>query len=293
METGLLIKTILIRIVLYGTILFLVFAWIFSGALLHAYRPKDSGNPAVFNIQFEKITFVTKDNIIVYGWWVSQKNNGKCVILCHGLGADKGDMLNYIPFLYKKGYSCLAFDFRGHGESKEKYTSLGFNEVKDLLAAVDFVKTKGVKHIGVIGRSMGAAASIRTAEVCPDIQAVVADSSFARLSDMIRSYSSKFYHLPYYPMVPFAAFLAKIRSGFKYETVNPVESAAKMKTPLLLFHGTADGNIPPANSEKILAAALGPKKLILVKDADHIESLSKDQLNYSKEVLKFFGEYLK
>ncbi|MFH1073625.1 MAG: alpha/beta fold hydrolase [Candidatus Firestonebacteria bacterium] len=293
METAVLIKTIAIRVVLYGTILFLVFVWIFSGVLLYAYRPKGSGNPAVFNISFEKITFTTKDNVLVYGWWVGNKANEKCIILCHGLGADKSDMLNYIPLLYKNGYSLLAIDFRGHGESKEKYTSLGYNEVKDLLAAVEFSKAKGAKHIGVIGRSMGAAVSIRTAEVCPEIKAVVSDSSFARLTDMIRSYSGKFYHIPYFPIVPLAAYAAELRSGFKYGAVNPVESVTKMKTPLLLFHGLEDGNIPPENSEKIFAAASGPKKLILVKGADHIESFSADQINYSKEILAFFGRYLK
>ena len=293
MEAVVVIKAVAIRVVLYGAILFLLFMWIFSGVLLHAYRPKDSGNPAVFNIPFEKITFITTDKISVSGWWADGKTNEKCVILCHGLGADKADMLNYFPFLHKAGYSVLAFDFRGHGESKEKYTSLGYNEVKDLLAAVEFAKAKGAKHIGVLGRSMGAATCLRTAEICPDIKAVVSDSSFARLTDMIKSYSKKFYHMPYYPLVPLAVFTAKLRSGFKYEEVNPEESAARMKAPLLLFHGLADGNIPAENSKKILEAAVGPKKLILVPGADHIESFSVDQKNYSKEVLGFFGKYLK
>ena len=292
METGELIKSISIRVVLYGAILFLIFLWIFSGVLLNAYRPKDTGSPAAFNIPFEKITFPAKDKVTVNGWWVEGKTKGKCVILCHGLGADKADMLNYIPLLHQKGYSVLAFDFRGHGESKEKYTSLGYNEVNDLLAAVEYAKEKGAKQLGVLGRSMGAAVSIRTAEICPDIKAVIADSSFAKLTDMIRSYSNKFYHLPYYPLVPLAVFTAKIRSGFKYETVNPVESAARMRTPLLLIHGLADGNIPPENSQKIFDAALGPKKIILVPGAGHIESFSKDMKNYSKEVVDFFGKYL-
>ncbi|OGF44672.1 MAG: hypothetical protein A2452_07935 [Candidatus Firestonebacteria bacterium RIFOXYC2_FULL_39_67] len=293
MKTAVFIKRIAIRVVLYGAILFLVFVWIFSGVLLHAYRPKYSGIPAVFKIPFEKITFTTKDNVLVYGWWTTGKTKEKCIILCHGLGADKSDMLNYMPFLYKKGYSLLAFDFRGHGESKEKYTSLGYNETKDLIAAVDFAKAKGAKHIGVIGRSMGAAVSIRTAELSPEIKAVVADSSFACLPDMIKSYARRLYHLPYFPMVPVTVYISELRSGFKYETVNPVESAAKMKTPLLLIHGLEDGNISPDNSRKIFEAAGGPKKLVLVKGADHVESLSADQAGYSKEVLAFFGEYLK
>ncbi|MCX5777041.1 MAG: alpha/beta fold hydrolase [Candidatus Firestonebacteria bacterium] len=293
MENAALVKMIVIRAVVYGLILLLVFTWIFSTLLISAYRPKNSDSPAVFNISFENIFFTAADRVVVNGWWVENKTNDKCIILCHGLGADKSDMLNYIPFLYKKGYSLLAFDFRGHGGSKEKCTSLGYNEVKDLLAAVEFAKNKGAKRIGVIGRSMGAAACIRTAEVSPDILAVVADSSFARLELMIRHYARKFYHIPYFPLVPMAELTAKLRTGFKYETVNPVESVSRTKTPLLIFHGEADKNISPANAQMIYDASPGPKKLILVKGADHLEAFSTDQLNYEKEVLAFFGKYLK
>jgi len=292
METAEIVKTIALRVVLYGAILFLVSVWIFSGILLHAYRPKNTPTPQIFNLSFEKVTFSTKDNVEVKGWWVKNRSNTKCIILCHGLGADKSDMLNYMPFLYKKGYSLLAFDFRGHGESKEKYTSLGYKEVQDLLAAVEFAKTRGAKKIGVIGRSMGGAVALRAAENCPDINAIISDASFARLKDMIKSYAKKLYHVPYFPLVPAATYAAELRSGFDYGAVNPVESAAKIKTPLLLIHGLADGNIPYADSEKIFAAAGGPKKLLLIKNADHIEGLSVDYSNYSKEVLSFLEKYL-
>ena len=294
MELAPLLKAILIRVVLYGTILFLVFAWIFSGLLLRAYRPETWSTPIVFNIKFEEIVLKAADNIESPAWSIPAKmKSDKWIILCHGLGADRNDMLNYIPFLHRKGYNLLAFDFRGHGKNNYKYTSLGYNEVKDLLAAVKFAKENGAKNIGVLGRSMGAATALRCAEVCPDINAVVSDSSFATLSSMLRHYAAKFYHIPYFPMVPAAVFLAEVRSGFKYGEVNPALSISKVKTPVLIIHGEADENIPLDNAKLIYTAAAGPKKLLLIPRAGHVEALSTDTKTYEKEVLLFFGEYLK
>ena len=294
METAPLIKAILIRIVLYGAILFFVFTWIFSGLLLRAYRPDTAYTPAMFNIKFNEVILKTSDNIEAPAWEIPAKTAGnKWIILCHGLGADRSDMLNYIPLLHRKGYNLLALDFRGHGANKYKYTSLGYNEVKDLLGAVEFAKANGAKSIGVLGRSMGGATALMGAGLCADINAVVSDSSFATLNSMIRHYARRFYHVPYFPLVPAAVFLAEIRSGFKYREVNPAVSISKVKTPVLIIHGEADENIPVENAKLIYAAAAGPKKLLLFPGARHVEALSTDTKTYEKEVQGFFGEYLK
>ncbi len=292
METAPLIKAILLRVLLYGTILFLVFAWIFSSILLHSSRPVDWSTPGIFNIKYRDIVLTASDNFEAPAWEIPAKGD-KWIILCHGLGADRNDMLNYIPFLNRKNYNLLALDFRGHGKNKNKFTSLGYNEVKDLLAAVSYCRKKGAARIGVLGRSMGAAAALRAAEVCPEINAVVSDASFANLNSMIRRYAGRFYHLPYFPLVPAAVFLAEMRSGFNYGAVNPALSISRVKTPVLIIHGEADENIPVENAKLIYAAAGGPKKLLLIPGAGHVEALSTDTKTYEKEVLDFFELYLK
>ena len=43
------------------------------------------------------------------------------------------------------------FDFRGHGENKESFISIGFIEVKDLEAAVAWLNELGYENPGVLG----------------------------------------------------------------------------------------------------------------------------------------------
>jgi pimeloyl-ACP methyl ester carboxylesterase len=56
--------------------------------------------------------------------------------------------------------------------------------------------------------------------------------------------------------------------------VSPVKAAASIHIPVLLIHGARDVDTPPSHSERVLAALGGPKRLILVEEADHNHSLS-------------------
>ncbi len=57
------------------------------------------------------------------------------------------------------------------------------------------------------------------------------------------------------------------------DAVSPEAAAAKIRIPVLLVHGDADSDTPPDHSRRVLAALVGPKRLILVPGAHHNESL--------------------
>jgi pimeloyl-ACP methyl ester carboxylesterase len=52
-----------------------------------------------------------------------------------------------------------------------------------------------------------------------------------------------------------------------------LQAAAEIRIPVLLIHGAADSDTPPAHSRRVLAALAGPKRLILVPGARHNEAL--------------------
>jgi dipeptidyl aminopeptidase/acylaminoacyl peptidase len=51
--------------------------------------------------------------------------------------------------------------------------------------------------------------------------------------------------------------------------VSPVTAAAHVSAPTLLIHGDRDVETPPSHSQRIFAALHDPKRLILVRNADH------------------------
>lgn len=287
-----LLKNIMIRIIIYSFILFCVFVWIFSTVLIKPLRSKITMTPDMFSIPYENCLIKSTDGLELNSWWIENRKSRKCIILCHGFGTNKSDMVGFIPFLYKAGYNLLIFDFRGHGENKSKYTSLGYFEVNDLLGAVNFALKKKISSIGVLGISMGAASGIIAAVKSSDIKAVVSDSAYTDLNSIIRHYAKKFYHLPYFPMVPAVKFVAQLRIGAKYGNTNPLQNIRKLKIPVFIIHGEQDENIPVSNAKALYEAANDPKQLLVVKNAFHVESHSAAQKKYESEVIKFFNKYL-
>jgi len=63
--------------------------------------------------------------------------------------------------LRQLGFLVLRFDFRGIGKSEGEFMEEGVaGEVKDLVAAVDFMRNRGCEKMSILGSSLGGAVSI-------------------------------------------------------------------------------------------------------------------------------------
>src|SRR3970040_1993558 len=82
-------------------------------------------------------------------------------------------------------FNLLLFDFRYLGKSDGSYSSAGAKEVEDLLAAIRFLKGRGIKKVGVWGFSMGGAVALMAIEKAPEIRAVISEPSIARLGQRL------------------------------------------------------------------------------------------------------------
>jgi len=74
-----------------------------------------------------------------------------------------------------------------------------------------------------------------------------------------------------------AAFsIAEARGRFRVDDVNPVDAAAHILVPVLVIHGAADRDTLPDHSRRVFAALPGRKRLLLIEDARHSQSLRAD-----------------
>src|SRR5262249_22886663 len=55
------------------------------------------------------------------GWLLSRGTSAPAVILSHGYGGNRSDMLTLGVELWKGGYHVLLYDLRGHGDSTVKW----------------------------------------------------------------------------------------------------------------------------------------------------------------------------
>ncbi len=109
----------------------------------------------------------TADEVNITAVYKETNQATQAVLLLHMLGKDKSDYNNVSLYLQQNGFSVLAIDFRGHGNSDLDYTTFTDadwqNLVVDVEASVDFLESKGYERIGVVGASIGANAGFKQA----------------------------------------------------------------------------------------------------------------------------------
>jgi len=208
--------------------------------------------PRDLKLGYQDVSFRTADGLTLRGWHIpSAKTTDKTLILLHGYPADKGDILPGLAFL-QRDFNLLLFDFRYLGRSDGSYSTVGAKEVEDLLAAVQFLKTKGVREVGVWGFSMGGAVALMAIEKAPEIKAVIAESSYANLAHM----ALELFRIPLlnYPVAYLVGLWAKFFLGIDLSDVSPAERVRNSSVPILLIHSSADTVIPFSHAQSLQAA---------------------------------------
>lgn len=129
-------------------------------------------------IQYTAVTLVNeKEDIRLAGWYIPSRN-GAAVILLHGFGNNRREMLSRAEALARNGYGVLLYDLRGHGESGGEVRAFGWQDVEDVGVALEFLSTRtdvDPDRIGILGFSVGGQIAIRAAARYGQIHAVLAD----------------------------------------------------------------------------------------------------------------------
>ncbi len=273
----------------------LIWAWFSSRLILNAPRIRDYVTPDNLKIPFEKIEFKSGRRKIS-GWFItSQKNTSKTIIICHGWGASKGDVL-YSTFFLHQHYNLLYFDFTNHGESGGNKTSMGKYESEDMLSAVKYLKEEKPSlsaKIGVFGFSMGGVAAIYAASKDKRINAVVAESPFDSFNEITAHHAKLFLNLPRHPLVVLTILGAIIRLGHSPERYSPMRNISKVSpTAVLLLATSGDENIPVEAVKRVYEKAEEPKELVVFDSHGHGTAYIEHTDEYKKTITRFFSKNL-
>jgi dipeptidyl aminopeptidase/acylaminoacyl peptidase len=170
----------------------------------------------------------------------------------------------------------------------------GYYEKRDLEGAVEYMKGHGFNRIGVLGFSLGAVTALMAAAEDKDIKAVVSDSSFADLNDIMSSEFSNRTKAPRFFLHPILVMI-KIMYGVDFAAIRPVDCVPKIAPrPILFIHGGADDVIPVAHAHRLLQASQNPEnQLWIVPQAGHTSSYKSQPDEYINKVTSFFDTALK
>jgi dipeptidyl aminopeptidase/acylaminoacyl peptidase len=244
--------------------------------------------PRDLNLNYEDVSFKTADGLTLRGWFIpAGRVTEKTLILLHGYPADKGNILPALSFLHED-FNLLLFDFRYLGKSEGNYSTVGAKEVEDLLAAIQFLKSRGVREVGVWGFSMGGAVALMTIEKAPEIKAVISESSYAGLADM----TFELLRIPVlnYPIAYLVGVWAKLFLGIDVRDASPANRIRNTKIPILLIHSSADAVIPFSHARSLQQAlAKNPNAEFWFHEEYAHGQLA---LDYRNRVRNFFLQHL-
>lgn len=211
--------------------------------------------------------------MLLKGWRCSSGVPSRgAIVYLHGIADNRGSASNIIRRYTAKGFDVIAYDSRAHGESEGSACTYGYFEKEDV---VEIVNTIARGPIILIGNSLGAAVALQAAARSSRIAGVVAAETFSDLRTIAME------RAPWIltgGMIARAFQLVERSARFQVDAVSPERAAAAIHVPVLLVHGAADRDTPPAHSQRVMAALAGPKRLILVDGARHNESLRQEDV---------------
>jgi alpha-beta hydrolase superfamily lysophospholipase len=199
----------------------------------------------------------TADGLTLRGWYSPTPAHRRLIVLVHGMGGSLDEMAESGRDLHGKGFDVLLFDLRGHGTSDPSRLYMGDRERGDLRAVLAWAIGQGFTpdRIGWLGHSMGGAALLMEGEQNPKIGAVVLDSPYGNLPELLDRQLTEHSHLPAW-FNPGIILAARYVYGVRTDHLIPIRSAEHWGRPILLIHGE-DDSIVPVTQARQLAGVLG------------------------------------
>lgn len=227
----------------------------------------------------------------IRGWFVPAASH-HCVLLLHGLGADRRSMLARARLLRQHGYASLLIDLQAHGESRGEHMGFGHLEAAGAHAAVTLLRERfGCHQVAAVGQSLGGAAAV-LGERPLAVDAMVLESVYADIESAAGNRMRLRFGDAGAWLTPLLTLQLQPRLGISAEQLQPIARIGEVRAPLLVMAGDADRYTPLEESQRLFAAASAPKTLWIVPGAAHVDLLRFAPQAYSQRLLDFLAQHL-
>lgn len=241
-----------------------------------------------------RLSHVSNDGLLLQANLIEHDSSEKkAVILVHGFRKEKADMRQFSKLYHDLGYHVLLIDARGHGESEGGYYAFGGHDRLDIVNWIRILTVEfHMKDVVLHGNSMGAAAVLMTSgEALPtQVKGIIADSSFTTMTEELTHQLKHLYRMPGFPLIPITSLITKVRAGYFYKEVSPIEQVKRNDLPLFLIHGGGDDLVPTWMGEAIYDVAGGDKELWIIPEAGHIKGYEMVTTEYEMKIKQFLSK---
>lgn len=216
------------------------------------------------------------DSVSLRGWfYVPEHPTGSAILLLHGVGASRTDMVGLGYLFLKAGYSVLEPDLRGHGMSGGIAT-YGVAERQDVHEWVSWLLAQpGVGRVYGFGASLGGTVLLESLSLETRFRGVIAESAYSDFpviaDERMRRAMPEGLKWVAGPLVHAGILWAKTRYAVDLSDSSAIEPLRRTHVPVFLIHGIDDHLTSSENSERLQLANPQVATLWLVPKGGHAD----------------------
>ena len=257
----------------------------------------------------KSITYKSSDGLEIPAYLTLPKGvaakNLPLIAFPHGgpWGRDNWGYDSFAQFWANRGYAVLQPNFRGSTGYGKKFIDAGNKQwgdkmQDDITWGVKYLISQGIadpKRVGIMGGSYGGYATLAGVTFTPDLYAAAVDyvgpSNLNTLLETIPPYweagRQLFYQRMGNPTTP--------EGKAQLDRQSPLNSANKIKTPLLVVQGANDPRVNKREADQIVIALRDrgfPVEYIVAPDEGHGFHRPVNNMAMFSQAEKFFAKYL-
>ncbi|MFT6106643.1 MAG: putative redox protein [Rickettsiales bacterium] len=194
---------------------------------------------------------------------------------CFTCNKDLNTVNRIAKYLNKEGIALFRFDFTGIGKSNGNFADTNFSSnIKDLVAAADFMREKFQAPKILIGHSFGGTAILAAAKYIKEASAVATIGSPFDSAHVKHSFEGSIAEIEEkgFAQVSLVGRPFTIKKQFidDIESHDMQENIENLDKALLVMHSPRDETVKIENARMIYETAKHPKSFISLDTADHL-----------------------
>lgn len=224
------------------------------------------------------------------GWFFPGLRHAPTIVLCHGYGSSRGELLTLVSALQDHQYNAFVFDFAAHGASAG-VTTLGYRETDELRKVVDLLAARedlDPTRFGLWGYNIGAYAALRETENDKRIRALVLDSVYDQPEQMVKIGVEQ-NGLGTFPFMVRAAQLGFDYMNDAHRHDPPLSSKfqALNGVPILFIQAMDDPELAAITQQMFLKAP-EPREQATLPHGNFVALSDDEKRDYENRVVSFF-----
>ena len=224
------------------------------------------------------------------------------VVLCHGFLSSKNSTTNktLTRMVNEAGLTTFRFDFFGQGDSEGPFEDITVSlAVGQAHAAVGFRQVAGLRKNRPYGSSFGGLVAILTTAQRNDIACLALKCPVVDFGEEFRlefgpGELARWQSTDTIPNLMGGAERVRLKFGLYEDCLRQIayEPASRIVAPTLIVQGARDELVPLHQSQRLLEALRGPKRLDLLPEADHQFTRGEDFRTMTAAITSWLGAHL-